>query len=117
MSSQFRLKCLFGTASLFSFQEEVAQVLKTKFKKKKMWKWSGKNETGTSSFDKSKKYPWKKKKKRGFIILVAGGVTAVLFPVYFLQPSYKKNKQNKKSCMFAFFCSYRTHSCLEKESL
>lgn len=35
MSSQFRLKCLFGTASLFSFQEEVAQVLKTKYKKKK----------------------------------------------------------------------------------
>lgn len=34
----------------------------------------------------------KKRKKRGFMILVAGGVTAVLFPVYFLQPSIKKNK-------------------------
>lgn len=40
------------------------------------------------------------KKKRRFMILVAGGVTAVLFPVYFLQPSIKKiNKMKNLACL------------------
>lgn len=59
MSSQFRLKCLFGTASPFhSFQEEAVQVLQEDMKLER--------ETGTSIFNKSTL------ENKGFMFLVAG---------------------------------------------
>lgn len=42
------------------------------------------------------------------MILVAGGVTAVLFPVYFLQPSRKKiNKMKNLACLISTVATAR----------